>query len=52
MKELQELIQEAYAEEIQDQDVLRKEYITGILHLRKVNTHIQPVTKQHPAVIR
>ncbi|KAG7276801.1 hypothetical protein CRUP_008751 [Coryphaenoides rupestris] len=35
VKELQELLQEAYAEEIQDKDVLRKEYITGILHLRK-----------------
>ena len=38
VKELQEHIQEAYAEEIQDKDVLRGSYITRILRLRKVNT--------------
>ena len=38
VKDLQEHIQKAYAEEIQDKDVLRGSYITRILRLRKVNT--------------
>ena len=38
VKDLQEHIQKAYAEEIQDRDVLRGSYITRILRLRKVNT--------------
>lgn len=35
VKDLQELIQEAYAEEILDKDVVREQYIIGILRLRK-----------------
>lgn len=36
IQDLQEQIYQAYAEQIQDKDVLHEDYIRRVLHLRKV----------------